>query len=167
MRTKNRGKLLYSVIKPYLIKNENFLDVCCGYAPLAELLIKAGHSITGFDNSAEAISALKTKFPSGNWLKTSHENTNFSGFTTLLLLGIDIQYNDDAFKAFLEKTLKNNRFHLVLTETKRSNEKRPWMTAFRYVENLLARENFTKITSGSYALNKKISRIYELWCRKS
>ncbi len=78
-QTPERGEILLRLLKPQLKPEDNFLDMMCGYSPLAAPLLKQGYKITGFDNSKEVISSLKENSPEGFWFVSSFENLKLKG----------------------------------------------------------------------------------------
>jgi len=61
------GKYVQQLLK-YLSKNSRVLDLGCGAAvPIDDILLKAGHSVTGIDISGEQIKLARKKCPEGEY----------------------------------------------------------------------------------------------------
>lgn len=130
----NRGETLLNIIKPYLNPGDNFLDVMCGYSPLAGPLLESGYNITGFDNSAKAIKDLKQIYPKGTWVhSSSFEKLNLQSgsdrlFSAILLLGAFDICSQTSFVSLMDKLLNVNKPRLFFLETNRKNIDVPTLT---------------------------------------
>jgi 2-polyprenyl-3-methyl-5-hydroxy-6-metoxy-1,4-benzoquinol methylase len=125
-----RGEVLYKIIKPLLQPDDNFLDIMCGYSPLAAPLLKAGYEVTGYDGNRTAIKDLKNLYPEGNWVLSSYDNTKIQSksgkpFTVFLLLGAFEICRQEAFIASIAKLLDSNKPRIFFLETNKSIEKPP------------------------------------------
>lgn len=62
------GKYVQQLLK-YLPKNSRVLDLGCGPAvPIDDVLLKAGHSVTGIDISSEQVKLARKKCPEGEYI---------------------------------------------------------------------------------------------------
>lgn len=62
------GKYVQQLLK-YLTKNSRVLDLGCGAGvPIDDILLKAGHSVTGIDISSEQVKLARKKCPEGGYI---------------------------------------------------------------------------------------------------
>jgi hypothetical protein len=121
-----RGKRLLDIIKPYVKPEDVFLDIMCGYSPLAGPLIDAGHRIAGFDENSKVINHLEKYYSKGEWYKTSYENIAFKGFSVFLLIGTpDDICSEPSFQEFLRILLRLNSPRLFFLEAIKGQAKTP------------------------------------------
>lgn len=125
-----RGDALFDIIKPNLKSGDNFLDIICGYSPLAGPLLKSGYKITGFDDNRQAIKDLRKIYPEGKWILSSYENLMVQsdvarGFSVFLLLGAFELCCQLSFLDLMGKLLDVNKPRIFFLETNRSIEKAP------------------------------------------
>lgn len=137
-----RGEILFNIIKSNLKPGDNFLDVMCGYSPLAGPLLKSGYQITGFDDNRKAVKDLKRIYPEGRWILSSYKNSEIISetsrpFSVFLLLGAFELCCQPAFVAAMDGLLKINKPRMFFLETNRSIEKAP-STANPFVEESAA-----------------------------
>lgn len=120
-----RGETLLSIIRPSLEPEDSFLDIMCGYSPLAGPLLGSGYRITGFDNSSKAIKDLKQIYPKGTWIQSSSfdklnvQSGSDSPFSVILLLGAFEICSEVSFLSFMDKILTYNKPRLFFLETNR------------------------------------------------
>ncbi len=125
-----RGETLFNIIKPYLNSGDNFLDIMCGYSPLAKPLLKSGFNITGFDDNRTAIKDLRKIYPEGKWVLSSYgsfktEPDEERQFSIFLLLGAFELCCQQAFVSSIDKLLSVSKPRMFFLETNRSIEKAP------------------------------------------
>ncbi len=125
-----RGETLFALLKPHLKSGDNFLDIMCGYSPLAGLLLKSGYQITGFDDNRNAIKDLKKLYPGGKWIRSSFSNFKLqpdghSPFSVFLLLGAFELCCQKSFNSSITRLLNVNKPRIFFLETNRSIEKAP------------------------------------------
>jgi hypothetical protein len=123
--TSARGKTLLKIIKPYLESGDSFLDIMCGYSPLAGPLIESGYHITGFDANPKPIEYLRKHFPKGEWHQCSYENVSSKGFSIFLLLGTYDICCDHSFQESLRTLLRLNIPRLFITDTSKGYAETP------------------------------------------
>jgi hypothetical protein len=123
--TSTRGKILLNIIKPYLKSGDSFLDIMCGYSPLAGPLLGSGHRIAGFDVNPHPITYLRKCFPTGEWYQTSHENVHFKGFSVFLLLGAYEVCCEPSFQESLLNLLRLNNPRFVFLEANKGSAETP------------------------------------------
>ena len=127
----SRGKTLLNIIKLYLEPGDNFLDIMCGYSPLAGPLLESGYHITGFDNNRKAIKDLRKIYPKGIWIhSSSFEKLNLQSnsdrpFSAILLLGAFDICSQAPFISLMDKLLNVNKPRLFFVETNRNKIKAP------------------------------------------
>lgn len=125
-----RGETLFNLIKSQLEPNDNFLDIMCGYSPLAGPLLKSGYHVTGFDDNRGAIKDLEKLYPGGKWIRSSYDTFKLepdanSRFSVLLLLGAFELCSQQSFKSSIDELVSVNKPRLFFLETNRSIEKAP------------------------------------------
>jgi 2-polyprenyl-3-methyl-5-hydroxy-6-metoxy-1,4-benzoquinol methylase len=131
----SRGETLLNIIKLYLEPGDNFLDIMCGYSPLAEPLLESGYHITGFDNNRKAIKDLKQIYPKGKWIhSSSFEKLNLQSdsdrpFSVILLLGAFEICSQISFISLMDKLLNANKPRLFFIETNRNYIKVPTLAS--------------------------------------
>jgi len=165
---KVRGKVLFDAIKPYLESNDRFLDINCGYSPLAELILKDKYDILGFDINYIPINFLRKYYPKGRWNCVSLKDANFKGFSVFLLLGFSILSDGIDFKTFLNCLLDNNKPRIVLTEVYKNPQEslQPiYRISYNETLQLLTDKNYKQIAFGEYNAKMNIAslRIYSIW----
>ena len=126
----SRGQTLLGLIESHLKPADNFLDIMCGYSPLASPLLKSGYKITGFDENRNAIKDLKNLYPKGTWVRASYDSfltqlDEESQFSVFLLLGAFQLCSESAFISSVTKLLDKNQPRLFFLETNKSIEKAP------------------------------------------
>jgi 2-polyprenyl-3-methyl-5-hydroxy-6-metoxy-1,4-benzoquinol methylase len=126
----SRGETLFGLIKSFLRPGDNFLDIMCGYSPLASPLLRSGYQITGFDDNRNAIKDLKKLYPDGKWIRSSFgefkpKSNDQSTFSVFLLLGAFELCGQQSFLSLMTELLKVNKPRVFFLETNRSIEKAP------------------------------------------
>ncbi len=126
----SRGETLFAIMKSHLKLGDNFLDIMCGYSPLAGPLLKSGYKITGFDDNRNAVKDLKRLYPGGNWVRSSYDGFKLqsdddSPFSVFLLLGAFELCFQPSFTSSIAELLNKNKPRLFFLETNRSIEKAP------------------------------------------
>lgn len=120
-----RGDKLFLAIYPYLLPDDVFLDIDCGYSPMAGPILDAGYSLTGFDINQDSTSYLKERFSKGKWYRTSDTEAEFFGCTVFLLLGITTplkkyvnayKYISKTFLESVDRLLAANNPRVVMAE---------------------------------------------------
>lgn len=140
---KVRGKFLFDLLQPYLQPSDTVLDVDCGYSPMAELFIKGGYRLFGFDVNAEPIAYLKRTQPQGDWHIQPDSMANYSGCTVFLLLGVTTPLYpiySSTYLQSLERLLEANRPRVVLAESADAADQELYIQ----VCQLLSRYGYTK-----------------------
>lgn len=125
-----RGETLFNIIKSNLKSGDNFLDIMCGYSPLAGPLLKSGYHITGFDDNRNAIKDLRKMYPGGKWIRSSYDSFKLQSdadfpFSVFLLLGAFELCCQQSFISLMIKLLNVNKPRVFFLETNRSIEKAP------------------------------------------
>ncbi len=125
-----RGEALFNIMKSNLESGDNFLDVMCGYSPLAGPLLKSGYQITGFDDSRKAVKDLKKNYPQGKWILSTFENFKIPSeaghpFSVFLLLGAPELCCQPSFIGAMSELLDVNKPRIFFLETNKSIEKAP------------------------------------------
>ncbi len=123
--TQLRGEVLFKILKPYLKPKDRFLDMLCGYSPLATPLIKHGYNITGFDANKIVIKSLKESCPSGQWFQSSFENLKLKGYSVFLLLGAYELCCESSFVKTLTELILQNKPRLFFLEANKNSAKAP------------------------------------------
>ena len=167
-KTKIRGKILFNIIKPYLKLNDNFLDINCGYSPLASHVLHANHRIVGFDINPYTIRYLRRHFPRGSWYCTSYKNFNMKDFSIFLLFGPDpaVKKKDPSFQEFLLRLLKHNNPRLIFLETCKSHASS--VNFYNEIIALVMEKEYIKLDGGEYDSKMKSScaiRVFTLFGR--
>lgn len=92
-----RAETLYQAVRPYLLPNESYLDVTCGYAVLADHIFPAHDpvSYTGFDMNEMVIDYCRARHPSGTWGVSLSRNFPIeTGYDVVFHIGVSsIRYN--------------------------------------------------------------------------
>lgn len=167
-----RGETLLNIIKLHLKPEDNFLDMMCGYSPLAKPLLESGYHITGFDGSSKAIKDLKQIYPKGTWIhSSSFEKLNLRyesdcPFSVILLLGAFEVCSQASFISLTQKILNVNKPRLFFLETNRKNIevptatnpfiderdviRSPHYTGYNAILKLLFEHNYEIIDIGQY-----------------
>jgi hypothetical protein len=174
----SRGKLLFDIIKPYIKPEDSFLDIMCGYSPLAGPVIETGHRIVGFDENSEAINHLNKYFSKGEWYKSSYKNVDFKDFSFFLLIGTPEEVCClPSFKKFLLILLRHSNPRLFFLEVNKGQAKTPTKESpfidqaytgvcrsFNCVLTQLIAEGYTVLDIGEYNAQLDISslRIYAI-----
>lgn len=125
-----RGETVFNIMKSHLRLGDNFLDIMCGYSPLASPLLKSGYQITGFDDNRTAIKDLKELYPGGKWVRASFDNfkpqsESESPFSVFLLLGAFQLCSQPSFVSSMAELLDANKPRVFFLETNKSIEKAP------------------------------------------
>jgi 2-polyprenyl-3-methyl-5-hydroxy-6-metoxy-1,4-benzoquinol methylase len=125
-----RGETLFNIIKPNLESDDNFLDIMCGYSPLAGPLLKSGYKITGFDDNRTATKDLRKIYPEGKWILSSFDSLKIQSdsdrpFSVFLLLGAFELCSQPSFISSVKKLLNVNKPRVFFLETNKSIEKAP------------------------------------------
>ncbi len=125
----SRGETVYKIMKSHLKSGDNFLDIMCGYSPLAGPLLKSGYQITGFDDNRTAVKDLTRLYPGGKWVRASYasfkQSDAHSPFSVFLLLGAFELCSQSSFTSSIAALLNVNQPRLFLLETNKSIEKAP------------------------------------------
>lgn len=87
-RNEVRREHLFKALKRYLHPKDHILDICCGYSPLAKLLLDSGCDITGFDVFEDCIKHLRRILPKGRWMLKSFKKVELYPYSVLLFLGL-------------------------------------------------------------------------------
>ncbi len=148
--TEPRGRILFSLLRPYLRKGDQIMDSACGFSPLAENLIAHGYAVAGFDINAEAIAYLKNTQPLGDWHCASYEEVRHAGYDILLLLGAGAAWNGKDFHDYLVRTLNKNRFRLVFMEMALTPNTHPRDEGYQYALDKFIARQYQEIYTGSY-----------------
>lgn len=159
----HRGRFLFDVLGGWLKLDDVILDVLCGYSPLAEHLLSAGYSLTGFDRSSVPIGHLKKTFPEGNWFQASHEAVALEGFSVLLLLGAEKALWTPSYEALLSNQFKAG-VRLVLLEGCQPR-KQVSKDFYKGVDHFIEGKGYELIFSGNFdaRLSHLPRRIYSLY----
>ncbi len=160
-----RGEILFNIINSNIKSGDNFLDIMCGYSPLAGPLLKSGYHITGFDDNREAISDLRKIYPDGKWLLSSYDNLKVQSdadrpFSVFLLLGAFELCSQQSFISSMDKLLNVNKPRVFFLETNRFIEKAPTI-ANPFVEESTA-ANTVYLTGYNAMLKLLIDHGYEV-----
>jgi 2-polyprenyl-3-methyl-5-hydroxy-6-metoxy-1,4-benzoquinol methylase len=120
-----RGETLLNIMQPYLKPQDNFLDVMCGYSPLAGPLLKRGYTITGFDNYGKAIKYLNQNYPEGKWIRSSFQELKLKSssdrsFSVILLLGVGYACCQPSFTQLINELISVNKPRLFFLETSKN-----------------------------------------------
>jgi len=168
-----RGSVLFNAIKPFLRRNDIFLDINCGYSPMAKEVIENGYKITGFDIHPEPIQYLKNRFPNGDWKQMSYESILSHGnicsrkFTIMLLLGFSITSHGEEFLDLLERNIIKNQPRLIITEVYKKKEdfSTSYQKAYRDAVELIKNHKYEICAFGEYDAQIQVAskRIYEIW----
>ena len=168
-----RGSVLFKAIRPFLRPNDVFLDINCGYSPMADQILGNGYKITGFDIHPEPIEYLKNRFPSGDWKQMSyenilsHEDICSRKFTVMLLLGFSITSHGKKFLDLLERNIVENQPRLIITEVYKKEEdfSTSYQKAYRDAIELIKNQKYEVCAFGEYDAQIQVAskRIYEIW----
>ncbi len=168
-----RGSVLFKAIRPFLRPNDVFLDINCGYSPMAQQILENGYKITGFDIHPEPIEYLKNRFPNGDWKQVSyerilsHENICSGGFTIMLLLGFSITSHGERFLRLVERNIVENQPRLIITEVYKKEEdfSTSYQKAYRDAVQLIKNHEYEDCAFGEYDAQTRVAskRIYEIW----
>ena len=128
--TSLRGETLFNLLSSNLKGGDNFLDIMCGYSPLAGPLLKSGYSITGFDENKNVVKELRSLYPDGKWVRSSYTDFKLtpdaeSPFSVFLLLGAFELCCQEKFKSLINGLLDINKPRVFFLETNKSIEKAP------------------------------------------
>ena len=118
-KTEPRGSILFDALSPLLEEGEHFLDVDCGYSPMARHILDHSHKITGFDINPKPIQHLKQIHPQGDWIVLEDVDAKFVSYTVLLFLGVTTALYPAYSKTYLktaERLIDLNKPRLVLVE---------------------------------------------------
>lgn len=164
-----RGKILFDAIQPFLKRGDAFLDLACGYSPLARLILDAGYSLCGFDINPVPIQHLKKTLPKGRWLVAGDKDIDTVGYSVFLLLGITTPlqpvYSTTLLLSFM-RLLQANKPRLVLAE----GASRIDQTFYEKTMKLLgdAAEYMQEVSVQYDAhLTQASKRHYSIWSRKT
>ncbi|MBA7654597.1 Ubiquinone biosynthesis O-methyltransferase [subsurface metagenome] len=167
-KTEPRGKILFELLKPHLKQKDSFLDVNCGYSPMAKHILESGYSLLGFDNNAIPIEHLKQHQPKGTWHVLSDEQANFKGYSVFILLGITTPLYPVYSSTFLqsvERLLKTNSPRLVLAEGANAANR----TLYQQTLKLLTEtDRYKCVDTGNYdaQISRGSKRHYSIWLRQ-
>lgn len=172
-KTEDRGKTLFDAIKPHIGNKESFLDIDCGYSPLANMVIEAGHRILGFDINEIPINHLKENHPRGEWLILSDDTADFKGYSVFIILGITTPLYSCYSKTFLDslkRLLRSNRPRTILIESANGADQEYYNKTMGILCSGEATpgEKYYPVASMEYDTNmdKASKRHYSIWKRK-
>lgn len=165
-QTEDRGKILFNAIKPYLKSGDKFLDINCGFSPMAKCVLESGYSILGFDINSIPIMYLKKNFVQGEWHDIKDEKANFKGYAVFLLLGITTplySVYSETLLTSLKRLLTLNRPRLVMAESADAADQRYYrdtcsiLQEFGYVQKVVRPYNarLTEATLRHYSIWEK------------
>jgi hypothetical protein len=173
---KERIQYLSSRISPYLIRGDEVFDLICGYSPLCETVLNHGCSITGVDESPDAVNWLKTCYPSGCWCRQVFGvdlTDDLGGATILFLLGVAEPQHAPAFQQYLRKLLDGSRIRVILTDTLIPTEKEMqegralWFQGYMRNIGVIKSLGYTKSEAGEYVVTRPLrhKRTYSIYER--
>jgi len=165
-KTEPRGKILFDVLKPFLIKGDTILDVDCGYSPLAKHLLENGYSLTGFDVSEIPILHLQRTHPDGKWVTMDDAEAQFRNQSVILLLGVTTPLKPVYSKTYLETTerlLNSNSPRIVLVE---SADQADQKLHTQICKILTPQHSLKKRGQYDAKMIKATKRHYSIWMRK-
>jgi hypothetical protein len=106
-RSKNktlRGRKVFDYLRPYLQPHDHFLDVACGYAPMAKVVLGKGYTYAGFDPHKPAIEWLEKMYPNGDWICCDFDqflSLHEGVVDVLLLFGMDLNFEVEHLRQLL------------------------------------------------------------------
>jgi len=124
-----------SYLKKFLRKNQNILDLACGYGRFTIPLAKQGYTIQGIDISPNLIAKAKKtskkerlniKFQIGDMRKLSYKNNSFNSIICMWSAFIELSKEKDQIKALKEmlRILKKGGFaFLEMPKPEKTKEK--------------------------------------------
>ncbi len=137
-KTEPRGRILFDALRPLLEKGDSFLDVDCGYSPMASHILDHGHTITGFDVDPGVIEHLKNTRPRGEWVELDDVDANFQGYTVLLFLGVTTALKTVYSETYLEtaeRLLDLNNPRVILVESADEADQELYNQVCKLLEN--------------------------------
>ena len=165
-KTEPRGKILFDTLKTFLNKGDKFLDVDCGYSPLAKHLLINSYSITGFDISQIPILYLQKTHPNGKWVTMKDSEAQFRNHSVILLLGVTTPLYPIYSKTYLETTerlLNSNSPRIVLVE---SADQADQKLHTQICKILTPQHSLKKRGQYDAKMIKATKRHYSIWMRK-
>ena len=150
MKTELRGKKLFALIRPHLMKGDRILDSGCGYSPMADLLLASGYGVTGFDINAEVVAHMKNHQSRGEWWCIPYEEATFTGYTVLLLLGAGASWNGEDFHDYLLRVITQNQIRFIFMEMAHSLRILPRHEGYNYALSILQERGYHQIDAGYY-----------------
>lgn len=167
-KTEPRGRILFKAIKPLLEEGDKFLDMNCGYSPMATHIIEHGHTITGFDIAPEPIHHLRRTCPQGHWPATPDAGAHFQGYTVLLLLGVTTALKKIYSQTYLEsaeRLLWLNIPRVILIETADGADQKLYLQLCELLEGT---GRYMRKLEGRYDAEMRwaTNRHYSIWVRE-
>jgi len=167
-----RIEYLSNKLTQYLKSGDKVFDLFCGYSPLCGKLLEDGYDLTGMDGCPEAIKWLKQNYPTGEWthfLFDDKQETYLRDATVLLLLGVAEPQHHPEFQTYLEKTLNKNNVRIILTDTLKPQEKKPWYDGYTRNKQVMELCGYCEAETGLYETTEPLHHIrdYSIYVRNT
>jgi len=167
-KTEPRGTILFSALESLLKEGDVFLDMDCGYSPIAKHVLENGYSITGFDISSEVIDYLRRVHPRGRWVTLEDVNAKFQGYSIFLLLGVTTplyKVYSETYYETTERLLSLNSPRVVLIESADAADQMLYKRVCEMLENT---GHYMKKCEEKYdaRMEKASRRHYSIWVQQ-